>query len=51
MKNALFKSLPIFIQYFKNVQWDELKEGDRLVMQSKIALRKARLISRVANAG
>jgi thiol-disulfide isomerase/thioredoxin len=43
MKNALFKSLPIFIQYFKNVQWDELKEGDRLIMQSKIAFAKGKV--------
>ena len=43
MKNALFKSLPIFIQYFKNVQWDELKEGDRLVMQSKITFAKGKV--------
>jgi peroxiredoxin len=36
-KNALFKSYPIFLQYFKNVQWDELKEGETLLLQSKEA--------------
>lgn len=34
-KNALFKSFPIFVQYFRNVQWDELKEGETLLLQSK----------------
>ena len=36
-KNALFQKFPIIIQYFKNVQWDELKEGETLLMQSKEA--------------
>lgn len=39
-KNALFKSYPIFVQYFKNVQWDELKEGETLLLQSKAAFAK-----------
>ena len=43
MKNALFKSFPIFIQFFKNVQWEELKEDERLVMQSKIAFAKGKV--------
>jgi thiol-disulfide isomerase/thioredoxin len=43
MRNALFKSFPIFIQYFKNVQWEELKEDERLVMQSKIAFAKGKV--------
>src|SRR5436190_9241698 len=29
-KNPLFKTYPIFIQYYKDVRWDELKENDRL---------------------
>ena len=37
LKNALFQNFPITIQYFKNVQWDELKEGETLLMQSKEA--------------
>jgi peroxiredoxin len=36
-KNALFTSYPIFVQYFKGVQWDELKEGETLLLQSKEA--------------
>ncbi|HYE15980.1 MAG TPA: TlpA disulfide reductase family protein [Pyrinomonadaceae bacterium] len=35
-----FQSFPLFVQYFKDVQWDELKEGERLVMQSKTAFAK-----------
>ena len=36
-KNPLFKSFPIVIQYFKDVAWDELKEGENLLLQSKEA--------------
>jgi len=36
-KNALFKSYPIVVQYYKNVTWDELKEGENLLLQSKAA--------------
>jgi thiol-disulfide isomerase/thioredoxin len=36
-KNALFKNYPIVVQYYKNVQWDELKEGETLLLQSKAA--------------
>jgi peroxiredoxin len=42
-KNPLFKTYPIFVQYFKNVHWDEMKEGDRLVLQSKIAFAKGKV--------
>jgi len=35
MKNALFKSYPVVVQYFKDVVWDELKEDETLLMQSK----------------
>lgn len=39
-KNALFKSYPIVVQYFKGVQWDELREGENLLLQSKQAYAK-----------
>jgi thiol-disulfide isomerase/thioredoxin len=39
-KNALFKSYPILLQYWKNVEWDELKEGETLLMQTKEAFAK-----------
>ena len=42
-KNPLFKTYPIFVQYFKDVRWDEMKEGDRLVEQSKIAFAKGKV--------
>ena len=36
-KGPLFQSFPVVVQYFKGVQWDELKDGERLVLQSKEA--------------
>lgn len=39
-KNALFKSYPILLQYWKDVDWDELKEGETLLMQTKEAFAK-----------
>jgi thiol-disulfide isomerase/thioredoxin len=42
-KNPLFKSFPIYLQYFKNVQWDELKEGETLLLQSKAALARGKV--------
>ena len=43
IKNSLFKTYPIFIQYYKDVRWDEMNEGDRLVLQSKIAFAKGKV--------
>lgn len=40
IKHPLFKSYPIFVQYFKGVQWNELKEGETLIMQSKATFAK-----------
>ena len=37
MKSALFQSYPIVVKYFKNVRWDEMTEGERMVLQSKDA--------------
>jgi thiol-disulfide isomerase/thioredoxin len=42
-KNALFKSYPIFVQYFKGVEWEELKEGETLLLQSKEAFAKGKV--------
>ena len=39
-KNALFKAYPIVVQFFKDVMWDELKEGETLLLQSKDAFAK-----------
>lgn len=36
-KNALFQSYPVVVQYYREVQWDEMKEGERLVLQTKAA--------------
>lgn len=36
-KNSLLKTYPIVVQYFKDVGWDELKEGENLILQSKAA--------------
>jgi peroxiredoxin len=32
-----FASFPIFVRYLKNVRWDDMQEGERLVQQSKTA--------------
>lgn len=37
LKSSLFQSYPVLVQYYKNVRWDELNEGERLVLQSKRA--------------
>lgn len=42
-KNPLFRSFPIVLQYYKGVQWDELKEGETLVMQTKEALARGKV--------
>jgi peroxiredoxin len=36
-KGALFGSYPVVVQYLREVQWDEMKEGERLVLQTKAA--------------
>lgn len=38
IKGPLFQSFPVVVQYFKGVEWDELKEGERLLLQSKEAI-------------
>ena len=43
LKNPLFKTYPIFVQYYRKVRWDEMKEDDRLVLQSKIAFAKGKV--------
>lgn len=42
-KNPLFKSYPIVVQYFKGVEWEELKEGETLLLQSKEAFAKGKV--------
>jgi thiol-disulfide isomerase/thioredoxin len=37
LKGALFQTYPVVVQYYKEVQWDEMKEGERLVLQTKAA--------------
>ena len=37
-KAPLFQTFPLVVQFFKGVEWDELKEGERLVMQSREAI-------------
>src|SRR5229473_4714731 len=42
-KGSLFQSFPIVVQYFKGVEWDELKQGERLVLQSKEAIARGQV--------
>lgn len=43
MKSTLFQSYPIVVQYFKGVQWDEVGEDERLVLQSKQAFARGQV--------
>ncbi len=43
LKSPLFQSYPVFVQYFKNIQWDELLEGERLILQSKAAFARGQV--------
>jgi peroxiredoxin len=36
-KGVLFQNFPVVVQYFKGVQWEELKEDERLIVQTKTA--------------
>ncbi|MBO0861793.1 MAG: TlpA family protein disulfide reductase [Chloracidobacterium sp.] len=37
LKEGFFQSFPVFVQYFKNVEMDEMGKDDRLVLQSSRA--------------
>jgi peroxiredoxin len=37
LKDGLFQTFPLFVQYFKKVRTDEMKEGDRLILESRTA--------------
>ncbi|MDQ1589707.1 MAG: hypothetical protein QOG71_334 [Pyrinomonadaceae bacterium] len=37
LAGGLFTSLPLYVQYLRGVQWDEMQEGERMLLQSKTA--------------
>ena len=37
LKGATFTGYPVVVQYLRNVQWDEMQEGERMVLQTKAA--------------
>jgi thiol-disulfide isomerase/thioredoxin len=43
LKSALFQTYPVFVQYFKNVRWDELGDDERLLLQSKEAFARGQV--------
>ena len=43
LKSTLFQSYPVFVQYFKNVRWDELGDDERLLLQSKEAFARGQV--------
>lgn len=43
LKSTLFQNYPIFVQYFKNVRWDELGDDERLLLQSKEAFARGQV--------
>lgn len=43
LKGTLFQTYPVFVQYFKNVRWDELGDDERLLLQSKEAFARGQV--------
>ena len=37
LKEGLFQSFPLFVQYLKTVRTEEMREGDRLILESRTA--------------
>jgi thiol-disulfide isomerase/thioredoxin len=37
LKGATFSGYPVVVQYFREVQWDEMQEGERMLLQTKAA--------------
>jgi thiol-disulfide isomerase/thioredoxin len=37
LKGATFTGYPVVVQYYREVQWDEMQEGERLILQTKAA--------------
>src|SRR5262249_43802603 len=37
LKEGFFKTFPVLVQYFKNVETEEMRPGDRLILSSKAA--------------
>jgi thiol-disulfide isomerase/thioredoxin len=37
LKEGPFQSFPLLVRYLKNVRWDEMKEDERLVLESRAA--------------
>jgi peroxiredoxin len=35
LKGSFFQTFPIIVEYFKGVQWEDLKEDERLILQTK----------------
>lgn len=35
LKDGPFAAFPLFVQYYKNVRFDEMKEGERLILESQ----------------
>jgi peroxiredoxin len=40
LTSGLFHDFPLFVQYYKNVRMDDLKEGERLLLESRKAFAK-----------
>jgi thiol-disulfide isomerase/thioredoxin len=43
LKSPLFQSYPVVVQYYKNVQWDEMGADERLILQSKEAFARGQV--------
>lgn len=43
LKSALFQSYPVVVKYFKNVRWEDMAEGERMILQSKEAFARGQV--------
>jgi thiol-disulfide isomerase/thioredoxin len=43
LKSTLFQSYPVFVQYYKNIQMDEMSADERLILQSKEAFARGQV--------
>jgi peroxiredoxin len=43
LKGSFFQTFPIIIEYFKGVEWEDVKEDERLVLQSSVVFAYGRV--------
>jgi thiol-disulfide isomerase/thioredoxin len=43
LKSPLFQSYPIVVRYFKEIRWEDMAEGERMILQSKEAFARGQV--------